>query len=221
LHFIKHILARYYVWVWGLLKPLGLWGVFGIAFVDAAFLGIPMDPVVAGYVYSDRARFLWYAVMASAGSALGSTVVYMIGRKGGELVLRRRISKERFERIRHSFERREFWALMFPSMLPPPTPFKLFVLSAGVFEMHFGHFLLAIFTGRMARFLALSALTLAFGPQIYSLAGKLVREHLWATIAAVVAVAVSMYVIYRLWKGPVVELEHEIEHELQEKKRTR
>lgn len=221
MHFIKHILARYYVWVWGLLKPLGLWGVFGIAFVDAAFLGIPMDPIVAGYVYSDRAGFLWYAVMASAGSALGSTVVYMIGRKGGELVLRRRISKERFERIRHSFERREFWALMFPSMLPPPTPFKLFVLSAGVFEMHFGHFLLAIFTGRMARFLALSALTLAFGPQIYSLAGKLAREHLWATIAAVVAVAVSMYVIYRLWKGPVVELEHEIEHELQEKKKAR
>lgn len=221
MHFIKHILARYYVWVWGLLKPLGMWGVFGIAFVDAAFLGIPMDPIVAGYVYSDRAGFLWYAVMASAGSALGSTVVYLIGRKGGELVLRRRISKERFERIRHSFERREFWALMFPSMLPPPTPFKLFVLSAGVFEMHFGHFLLAIFTGRMARFLALSALTLAFGPQIYSLAGKLAREHLWATIAAVVAVAVSMYVIYRLWKGPVVELEHEIEHELQEKKRAR
>jgi membrane protein YqaA with SNARE-associated domain len=221
LDFIKEILARYTAWVWALLKPLGSWGVFGIAFVDSAFMGIPLDPVVASYVYSDRAGFLLYAVMASAGSALGSSIVYLIGRKGGELVLRRRISKARFEHIRHAFERREFWALMFPSMLPPPTPFKLFVLSAGVFEMRFGHFLLAIFTGRMARFLVLSALTVAFGPQIVSMAATLVREHLWATIGAVVAVVLSLYLIYRLWKEPVVELEHEIEHELQEKKRAR
>lgn len=211
MHFLKHILSRYTIFVWGLLKPLGVWGAFGIAAIDAAFLGLPLDPVVAGYVYSDRSRFLLYAVMASAGSALGSLIIYAIGYEGGELLLRKRISGQRFDRIRSSFEKREFWALMIPSMLPPPAPFKLFVLSAGVFEMHFTHFLLSIFCGRMVRFLVLSVLTLFFGPHFISFAGVLINKHLTLTIGSAVVVILVIYLIYRLWREPVVELEHELE----------
>ncbi len=211
MHFLKHILSRYTVFVWGLLKPLGVWGAFGIAAVDAAFLGLPLDPVVAGYVYNDRSRFLLFAIMASAGSALGSLIIYAIGYSGGELLLRKRISSQRFDKIRSSFEKREFWALMIPSMLPPPAPFKLFVLSAGVFEMHFTHFLLAIFCGRMVRFLVLSVLTLFFGPHVVTFAGVLIHRHLALTLASAVVVLLVIYVIYRLWRQPVVELEHELE----------
>ena len=209
---IKHILARYTVFIWGLLKPLGVWGAFGIAAVDAAFLGLPLDPVIAGYVYADRSRFLVYALMASVGSALGSLIIYAIGYEGGELLLRKRISTERFERIRGAFEKREFWALMLPSMLPPPAPFKLFVFSAGVFEMHFTHFLLAVFCGRMVRFLVLSGLTVVFGPHVATFAGILLHKHLALTLGSAAAVIIFAYVIYRLWREPVVELEHELEH---------
>jgi len=210
---IKHILARYTVFIWGLLKPLGMWGAFGIAAVDAAFLGLPLDPVIAGYVYNDRSRFLVYALMASVGSALGSLIIYGIGYEGGELLLRKRLSPQRFERIQAAFQKREFWALMLPSMLPPPSPFKLFVLSAGVFEMHFTQFLLAIFSGRMVRFLVLSLLTLVFGPHVATFAGILLHKHLALTIGSAVAVIIFAYVIYRLWREPVVELEHELEHD--------
>jgi membrane protein YqaA with SNARE-associated domain len=194
-----------------LLKPLGIWGAFSIAAIDAAFLGLPLDPVVAGYVYADRSRFLLYALMASAGSAIGSLIIYAIGYEGGELLLRKRLSDQRFEKIRSSFQKREFWALMVPSMLPPPAPFKLFVLSAGVFEMHFTQFLLAIFCGRMVRFVILSLLTLFFGPHMVSFAGVLIHNHLALTIMSAVAVIVIVYLIYRLWREPVVELEHELE----------
>ena len=209
--FLRHILSRYTIFVWGLLKPLGIWGAFGIAAMDAAFLGLPLDPVVAGYVYNDRSRFLLYALMASAGSAIGSLIIYAIGYEGGELLLRKRISEQRFQKIRASFEKREFWALMVPSMLPPPAPFKLFVLSAGVFEMHFTQFLLAIFCGRMVRFLVLSALTLVFGPHVATFAGVLIHKHLALTLGSAVAVILAAYVIYRLWREPVVELEHGLE----------
>lgn len=211
MHFLKHILSRYTVFVWGLLKPLGVWGAFGIAAIDAAFLGLPLDPVVAGYVYNDRSNFLLYAIMASAGSALGSLIIYAIGYEGGELLLRKRISKQRFDKIRHSFEKREFWALMIPSMLPPPAPFKLFVLSAGVFEMHFTQFLLSIFCGRMVRFLLLSVLTLFFGPHVVTFAGVLIHKHLALTLGSAAVVVLLIYLIYRLWREPVVELEHELE----------
>ncbi len=208
---IKHLFSRYTAWVWAVLKPLGVWGVFGIAFVDAAFLGIPMDPVVAGYVYADRGHFWMYVLMASAGSALGSLPLYLIGYEGGELLLAKRIGKQRMKKMRDRFERQEFFALMIPSMLPPPTPFKLFVLSAGVFEMHATVFLGAIFLGRLLRFGILSALVLTFGPHVVSLAGRLVREHLPTTIAAVAVAILAAYLVYRLLRAPVVELEHELE----------
>ncbi len=207
----KHILAHYTAFLWAFLKPLGIWGAFGFGAVDAAFLGMPLDAVVAGYVYTDRSRFLLYVVMASLGSALGSLALYGIGYKGGELLLLRRIPRDRFDQIRRRFEGRTFLALMFPSMLPPPAPFKLFVLSAGAFEMPLGHFMLAVFCGRMIRFLILSLLTLVFGPQIAAMVGRLVRQHLLLTLAALVMLIIVIYAVYRLWRRPVVEVEKELE----------
>ena len=191
---IKHILARYTVFLWALLKPLGIWGVFVIAALDGAAVGLPMDVVVAGYVYQDPKRFLLYALLASAGSAVGSLVLYLIGYLGGETVLRRRISEERFSRIHQSFEKHPFWALMFPAMLPPPTPFKLFVLSAAVFEMRLWEFTLAIFSGRFARFLILAALTMKFGPQFVQWSGSFLRQH-YGWVALLLAVALLAWLV--------------------------
>jgi membrane protein YqaA with SNARE-associated domain len=174
---IGHILAKYTAWILQVLTPLGVWGVLAIAFADSALLGMPVDAIVAFYVYQNHSRLIFYVLMASLGSALGSIPLYVIGYLGGEKVLRKRISDERFQRIHRSFEQHEFWALMFPGMLPPPTPFKIFVLGAAVFEMRFRDFLAAIFAGRFVRFLTLALLTLWFGPQIVGLTGTLVRRH--------------------------------------------
>ena len=201
---IGHILARYTAWIWHLLGPLGIWGVFVVAFADSALLGMPVDAVVAAYVYNDRSHFYLYVILAALGSALGSIPLYAIGYLGGEKVLRKRISEERFGRIHHSFERHEFWALMFPAMMPPPTPLKLFVLGAAVFEMKFRHFLAAIFAGRVVRFGVLALLTLRFGPQIVAIAGNIFRRHLyWVLVAAVAGVVV--WVVLRRSKSPDFE----------------
>src|SRR5271169_4855142 len=145
---------------------------------------MPVDAIVAFYVYKDHRQLLFYVLMASLGSALGSVPLYLIGYLGGEKVLRKRISEERFQKIHRSFERHEFWALMFPGMLPPPTPFKVFVLGAAVFEMRFTDFLAAIFAGRFVRFFILSLLTLYFGPQIVGMTAQIFRRHFfWVLIA--------------------------------------
>ena len=178
---IKHIFLRYTAFLWALLKPLGAWGVFVIAALDGAALGLPMDPVVATYVYQDRSRFLLYVLMASAGSALGSIVIYGIGYVGGE-------------KFHQAFDKHPFWSLMFPAMLPPPTPFKLFALAAAVSEMQFSHFLLAIFAGRFVRFLVLSILTLVFGPQFVRIFGSVFREH-WVLVLGAVAVGLAIWLV--------------------------
>jgi membrane protein YqaA with SNARE-associated domain len=189
LEILKHLLARYGEFVWAMLKPLGSWAVFAIAAIDSAFFGFPLDPVVASYVYQDRPRFLLYAVMASAGSAAGCIILYLIGYKGGEVLLEKRIPRTKFNKIRSAFDRHEFWALMFPSMMPPPFPFKVFVLAASVFEMNFWHFLLAIFVGRLVRFLILSLLVLKFGPQVVALTSAAVAKHWPALVLAVTVIA--------------------------------
>jgi len=179
-----------------LLQHLGIWGVFAIAFADSALLGMPVDAIVAAYVYQDRRRLLFYVVMASLGSALGSIPLYIVGYLGGEKVLRKRISEERFLKIHRSFEQHEFWALMFPGMLPPPMPYKIFVLGAAVFEMRFRDFLVAIFLGRFVRFLVLSVLVLWFGPPIVGLLGGLLKQH-WLAVLAAVAAGVCLWLVLR------------------------
>jgi membrane protein YqaA with SNARE-associated domain len=193
---IGHILAKYTAWILHALAPLGVWGVFAIAFADSALLGMPVDAIVAFYVYQDHRHLLFYVAMASLGSALGSVPLYIIGYLGGEKVLRKRISEERFLQIHRSFEQHEFWALMFPGMLPPPMPFKIFVLGAAVFEMRFRDFMAAIFAGRFVRFLILSLLTLWFGPQIVELMGAVVRRH-YFWVLGVIALGILTWLLWR------------------------
>ena len=201
---IGHILAKYTAWILHLLTPLGIWGVFAIAFADSALLGMPVDAIVAYYVYQDHRHLLFYVVMASLGSMVGSIPLYIIGYLGGEKVLRKRISEERFLEIHGSFERHEFWALMFPGMLPPPMPFKIFVLGAAVFEMRFRDFLAAIFAGRFVRFLVLSLLVLSFGPQIVGVIGTLFRQHIYWVLAAVgLGIMVWLLVWWRMRRGGI------------------
>ncbi len=197
---MKHLLAKWTLLILSILSPLGIWGVLGFAFVDAALLGMPLDAIVGGYVYTNPHRFLLYAAMAAVGSALGSIVIYWIGYKGGEVLLVKRIGEARFNKIKASFDKHEFLAIMLPSMLPPPTPFKLFVLSAGVAEMRFSHFLAAIFFGRFLRFCILSILVIRFGPQIVGFVGGMVHNHARLAIALIAAAALIGWWIWRLRK---------------------
>jgi membrane protein DedA with SNARE-associated domain len=112
----------------------------------------------------------------------------------------KRIGEKRFNKIKASFERHEFLAIMLPSMLPPPTPFKLFVLSAGVAEMNFGHFLAAIFFGRLLRFSIVSLIVIRYGPQILGFVGGMVHNHIRYLIAVLAAGALIGWWVWRLRK---------------------
>ena len=199
---LKTILTKYTAFLWALMKPLGIWGVFLAGLLDSAFIGLPVDVVVATYVYNDKMRFLLYVLMASAGSTLGSLVVYWIGLKGGAVLLRKRMSPERLQKIEASFARHQFLALMVPAMLPPPTPFKLFELAAAAFEMPIGKFLLAIFTGRCIRFLTVGILTIKLGPQFVHWSGAFFQRHFWRVVL-VLAVGLAIWLWVRKKPAPL------------------
>ena len=166
------------------MKPLGIWGVGGLALVDSALIPIPvsMDGVVIGYVANNHDKFVFYCLIAAAASALGSLVPFFVGRAGGELFLLKRINRARYERMRDRFERQEFFAILIPAMLPPPTPLKLFEFAAGVFEMKALPFALAIFLGKLTQFLVCSLLTIYFGTALVHSVRHGLHRHMGAVI---------------------------------------
>ena len=184
------------------LAPLGgIWAVLIIALLDAAAFGIPLDPVVAFYVHVDPKRALIYALVASAGSALGSTVPYLIGYKGGEALIARRVGEKKYARVRAASDKYGDLALIVPAMMPPGFPFKLFVFGAGVAEMPYPHFLLAVFAGRLARFVLLGALTIKFGPEIIGLTTTLFKQHRTPTLIVIAAIVLAIYLCMRFAKS--------------------
>jgi len=184
-----------------ILSPLGIWGLGGLAFIDAALFPIPttMDGAVIGYVALDHKKFLLYCLMASVASTLGSLVPYYVGRAGGEIFLLKRINRERYEQMRDRFEAQEFLAIMIPAMCPPPMPIKLFEFGAGVFEMRPRRFALAIFAGKMIQFLACALITIFFGPTIAHAIRLAMHEHLSAVLIVVGAIVLAL-VVYVLRK---------------------
>ncbi len=112
------------------LKPLGVWGIGGLAVIDSSTIPVPIDALLIDYVANDHKKFLLYCFMAALGSAVGSMLPYYLGRAGGELFLLKRINRQRYEQLRDRFEKQEFLAIMVPAMMPPPMPVKLFEFAS-------------------------------------------------------------------------------------------
>jgi membrane protein YqaA with SNARE-associated domain len=188
------------VWLLLVLKPLGAWGLAGMAIADATFIPMPfLDPLIVSYGVSDHAKVVIYCLAAAVGSAIGSLVPYFLGRAGGELVLLKRIDRARYERLRDRFASREFLAIMLPAMCPPPMPMKLFMLAAGVFEMRAMRFFLAIVLGKFLRFLIESVLVIVYGPAVLTVVLKAFHTHLALVLGLVglVGVGVAVWVLRR------------------------
>lgn len=183
--------------LFAVMKPLGVWGVGGLAFIDSALIPIPvsMDGVVIGYVATNHHKFFIYCLIAAAASCIGSLVPFYIGRAGGELFLLKRINRERYERIRDRFENQEFLAMMIPAMCPPPFPLKLFEFAAGVFEMKPLLFMLALFCGKMVQFVICSLLYIWFGPKLFRDIREAFHTH-EALMIGLISAALFCIVVY-------------------------
>ena len=178
--------------VW--LLALGTAGVFGIAFLDSALVPIPGGPDAAliALCAIKPALMPLYVIAATVGSAVGSTFLYLVARQAGLRALKG-VSAERRERIEGLLGRYDMLAVMVPAVMPPPFPFKVFVLSAGVFKLNKGRFLCAILAGRTIRFLIEGTLAIEFGRDALDIIRKQgARLLIVAGVAVVTVVAVKL-----------------------------
>ena len=186
-------------WVYGLALSLGGPGLFVVAFLDSSFISLPQinDLLVVLMVMRNKALMPYYALMATAGSIAGCYVLYLIAERGGEAFLAKRLKAGHTERVLALYRRRGVLALMVPALLPPPAPFKLFVLLAGVAEVRPLQFVVSIAVARGLRYVVIGALAIRYGDA----ALELIRTHgtevaLWVAVF-IVAAAIAWWLLRR------------------------
>ena len=143
------------LWFQGVLIPaLGPFGLLVVAFCDSSFLSIPeVNDILVVTSSAARPGQAWlFVLMTTLGSLLGCTALREVGRRGGEALLLRRFGQQGLDKSRAAFKRWDVLALAVPSMLPPPVPFKIFVLAAGVFGFPLGRFLATLAVARGLRY---------------------------------------------------------------------
>jgi membrane protein YqaA with SNARE-associated domain len=148
----------------GFAGTLGAPGLFLISFLDSSVLTFPVinDLLLIELSIEHPARMPFYALMAATGSVLGCVFLYFIARKGGEAFFHKKAGS-RSAAIRHWVEQNGFLGMLIAALLPPPTPFKVFVFAAGVFELPLWSYTSAITLARVIRYFGIGYLAVRYG----------------------------------------------------------
>jgi len=132
-----------------------------------------------------------YAVMATAGSAIGCWILYVISRKAGSRALNR-FSEAKQKRVKELIDRYDMLSVLVATLLPPPFPFKLFVITAGVFRFSLFRFMIAVIGGRAFRFLLEGYFAVRYGAE-----AKVILAKYYPWIGLAFAGGVIVFVIVR------------------------
>jgi membrane protein YqaA with SNARE-associated domain len=185
-------------WLQNLVAVMGGGGLFVVAFLDSSVLTFPfvVDALVMQLSYANPARMPYYAAMAASGSLAGCIWLYLLAKKGGEAYFRRHATG-RAEKVKEWVDAHAFLSVFIPGILPPPLPFKIFVLAEGVFQVPLRTFVLAILLGRGVRYFAEAALAVRYGDA----ALQFLVAHSGAAVISVVAVLFALYAASRWFSG--------------------
>jgi len=192
------IFEAFSAWLKATLLPYGGFGLMLLAICDSSFLSLPEvnDLLLMTFSIDDPSSMPKLAFLTTLGSIIGCTLLYSVGRKGGEAFLQKRFSSERLLRIRHWYQKYGILAIIVPSLLPPPTPFKIFVLSAGTFGISWSRFILAVGVGRGLRYFAEGFLAVEYGP--YAI--QFVHDNfgkIGVGLATAILVSVFIYILIK------------------------
>ena len=201
---------KLFVWVQEVLIPfLGAPGIFIAAFLDSSFLSIPEvnDFLMVTSCAAHPRKAPLYVALTTLGSLAGCSVLWWLGKRGGEGFLVRRFGRARVEQTRERFRKWDVLALAIPSALPPPMPFKIFVLSAGVFGIPYRRMAVTLIVARGLRYLFWGTLGIVYGDEALSLLRGVDRWFgqwwpLILTLAAACVVALAAVYAIRKLRAP-------------------
>jgi membrane protein YqaA with SNARE-associated domain len=176
-------------WVQGFALALGGPGLFLIAFLDSSFLSFPevVDLLIIWLTIQHPHRMLYYALLSTLGSVAGCLLLFLVARKGGDAFLRKRLADHHVDRVTRIVQKYGLFSVLVPSLLPPPAPFKVFVIAAGIAQVRVVDFVLAVGIGRGIRYFGLGLLALWYGERAAAFMRDNARQiGIWMAAAALV-----------------------------------
>jgi membrane protein YqaA with SNARE-associated domain len=196
-------MKAFVAWIESVALALGGPGLFIIAFLDSSFLSLPEinDLLLVLMVTRHPHLMPYYATMVVLGSIAGCLVMYYVGLKGGEVLLRKRFNAATVDRTMALFQRYGILVVLIPSLLPPPAPFKIFVILAGVARIPVLKFIAAIAIGRGIRYFGEGLLAVWYGDLAMTYIEQNGRQVSLA-IVGVLAVGLAGYLLWRRFKRP-------------------
>ena len=182
--------------VQNLAYSLGGVGLFAVAFLDSSFLTFPVvnDLLVIDLSIKNPALMPYYALMSTLGSVSGCLALYYVAKKGEEALFHRHAGAHA-PRIRAWIDRNSFLSVLIAALLPPPTPFKFFVLAAGAFEVPVRTFTVALLVARGFRYFGEGILAVRYGNQ----AEHYLRQHKLVLAAITIGMVAVSYILSRLF----------------------
>jgi membrane protein YqaA with SNARE-associated domain len=187
------------LWLQAIVASAGGLGLFVIAFLDSSVLTFPVinDLLLIDLSIRFPARMPYYAAMATLGSVGGCLLLYYIAKKGGEAMFHKHAGP-RAHRIHAWISRYGFISILVTALLPPPTPFKVFVIAAGALEMPVWTFILGLLAARAIRFYGEGFLAIRYGDN----AGQFLVTHKLEVAGIVLGVVICLYLLSRLALKP-------------------
>jgi membrane protein YqaA with SNARE-associated domain len=179
------------------LIAFGPFGLFAVAVLDSSFVPLPSsaDALMLLLTAAHPRWMVFYAIVATAGSTLGCWLLYSASRRAGRRALSR-FSESKQMRVKGLIDRYDVLSVLVASVLPPPFPFKLFVITAGVFRFSLTRFLAAIVVGRGFRFLLEGYFAIRYGAQAK---GFLAKYYPWIGLGLAVII-IAGFMGRSLWK---------------------
>jgi membrane protein YqaA with SNARE-associated domain len=186
-------MKRLAAWIEAYAVAWGGPGLFVIGYLDSSFLSFPEvnDLLVMGMAMHHHGRLIYYSLMATLGSLAGCLTLYYIARAGGEAFVRKRFHERHVDRALVLAQKYGLLIVMIPALLPPPMPFKIFVLIAGVAEIPVWQFTIGVFAARFIRYFVEGLLAVWYGDAAFAfLRANAGRMALALSVAVVVIGAV-------------------------------
>jgi membrane protein YqaA with SNARE-associated domain len=177
----------------------GLIGLFVLAALDSTFifyLPFAIDAILIILVSKNESMMPYYALITTTGSIIGCLFTYLIISKTSEQSLEKMVSTRKFERVKRKMNKNGFWAIAIASALPPPFPFTPFLIMAAVVKLSIKKVIVAVFMGRLVRYLSEGLLAIYFGRRILRMLDSTIFKTFILIIFAV-AILGSVISIYK------------------------
>jgi membrane protein YqaA with SNARE-associated domain len=177
------------------LQSIGPLGIVIIAILDSSFLSLPEvnDIIVVTNVAKEPGLFFYWPLLTTVGSVIGCLILYLVARKGGKAFLHRISSANRVRAIETIYARYGSLAIIIPALCPPPTPFKIFIATAGALQFPPKRFIATVVLARSVRYFSEAILAVFYGEQVE----QFIREHALLVALIIILIVTVAFFVYR------------------------